>query len=243
MSQKRRGADYRRLQDAQVGRVRRGDGERSLLITGYAPGGDALKGRPTPGDQKFPFFKDVPDVAGPYALRETENGFGIAPGNLNVLPQVSDPYADEGDQGAYERSPLVDVRGIRQLVLVADYILGDEGTGELSIIPQARLQPVRVTGNELEDEQFRTIGVVDPTIVVPGVVQSYGMRRCYPTELRIAPNYDPANPLIPVPIAPNTSVPVTLAFDVGIYDEFRFMWGELTGATRPTLRARYFLMR
>ena len=38
-----------------------------------------------------------------------------------------------------------------QVVLVGDYVLGDEGTGELSIIPQARLQPVRVTGNEVEE--------------------------------------------------------------------------------------------
>jgi len=242
MSQNRRPQDFRRLEDAQVTQVRRGEAERSLVVTGYSPGGSAQHALPTPGDQKFPFVKDVPDVMGPLELRNGEVDDTATV--VNALPLVTDPYLVPPDPGAYERSPIIDTRGIRVVTLVLDYFPGDNGQfaglGELSLILQERVQPINPTGTETAESQFRTTGVVDPTLNVPGLVQSYAMQRVYPRELRLAPNFVPGGAAVPVALG--IPVPITLDFDVGRYDEIRFLWGDTVSAV-ASLRARAFLMR
>ena len=242
MSQDRRKPDYRRLADAQVGNVRRDGGGRSIGVVGYSPGGNGLAAKAVPGDQKFPFFKDVPDVEGPIQLRD---GLVTAAAVVtNALPLVTSPYLAEDAVGGYERSPTIDVRGIRVATLVLDYYPGVSGQppaalGELSLIFQHRIDPFNPTGTETAESQFRTTGVVDPTLNVPGIVQSYAMQRVYPRELRLSPSFTAAGD---VATALGTPAPISLDFDVSRYDEIRWLWGDTVSAV-GSLLARAYIMR
>jgi hypothetical protein len=231
MTQDRRFADYRQLEDVDAA-IRRENGQASLTV-GYAPGGGAAT-KAVPGDQKFPYFKDVPDVEGPVWLRDgfiANPGPPLQPITANPLPLVV--TADD-----YETSPVLDVRGIRQVLVFARYWSGLDGdplsgVGVLSVVPQAAFEPSPEVSQE-----WMPIGVVDPVLYTPAIEPGFAFRRVYSTELRYDPGYTPLGPQ-PYLEGPHE---LTLVFDVGPYDVFRLRYGDLVTAS-SSLYARAYRMR
>ena len=241
MTQSRRDADFRQLQDAQVGKVRRADG-RPLVVTGYSPGGDALKARPMPGDQKFPFVKDPPDVTGPFRLTppvdiDTSGAPFVV---LNPIP--GPPFVADQVGAQLQVLGPIDVRGIELITLFLEYYATDPqgaATPELILIPQVLLErppatpPLGVAGPPRSD--FFPIGVVDPTLVTPGTfLPCYARRITYASEL----NIDGAG------AAFTTQGPCqqALIFEVSVYNEIQFLVGD-AGVTDSGLDAFYTLER
>lgn len=230
MSQQRRPADYRSLEEVDVITTRRGENQ-AFVVSGYSPGGSGLAGRPVPGDQKFPFFKDVPDVEGPVFLRD-----GAVSEDLIVV--VTNPLPLATAVSGYDTSPELDVRGIRQVLVFLRYFAAVEmgaGVGVLSLVPQASFLP-----SPSQESEWMTIGVVNPTLNAPAIEPGYAFRHVFSTELRLDPGYtgDPANPQ-PYGRGPYE---LTLAFDVGPYDVFRLRYADVV-ANLSTLYARAYLMR
>ena len=205
MSTSRRNQDYRRIRDAQVAEVRRGSSE-SVEPMGYSPGG-AARSRPIPGDEKFPFFKDVPDVEGPYRLGAITE---IDDGVVNPIPQV----AVAADLSILE---TIDVRGIRLLTCFFEYFPDD---GQLIIVPDGMTYEPEDLDASAGQEQWFPIGVVDPVLTVVGpLLTGGGFRYVYSTELRInGAGLDFSTP-----------IRLTAVFDVAPYREMRLRVGD-TGA-------------
>lgn len=238
MTQDRRLADYRQLEDVDAA-IRRENGQASLTV-GYAPGGGAAP-RAMPGDQKFPFVKDVPDVEGPIWLRDGRISVPDPP----LAPFTTDPLPFVATPADYETSPVLDVRGIRQVLVFLRYWAGLDQEGQasigvLSVVPQAAFEPAPqgATFPAVGDQEWMPLGVVDPALNLPAIAPGYAYRRIYSTELRLDPGYTPAGPQ-PYLVGPHE---LTLAFDVGPYDVFRLRYGDVVAAT-SSLYARAYLMR
>ncbi len=220
MSQDRDELAFRREEDAQQVDIRRDAGE-PIVVGGYVPGrGD--RARPIPGDEQFPYFKDVPALLKPRRLLGPvrESGGAVVP--APNLPLVAIP----ADLLAFE----IDVRGIRAVTLFINY-LGDAGTLEL-VVDGAIELPEQGSGNN-PNVQFFPIGVVDPTLNTAGALLNCGAwREHFATELRMdATAFTPASPCDD-----------TLVFDVNIYSVFRVRVGDLAVATSG-LNLLYVLQR
>jgi hypothetical protein len=231
MSQQRRQADYRNLEEVDVTSTRRDDG-RAFVVSGYSPGSAALGGRAFPGDQKFPFVKDVPDVEGPIDLRD---GYAIVD---EVSVAMVNPLPFAATAFDYETSPEIDVRGIRQVLVFLRYYAGvDEqlaGEGVLSVIPEAAFFPAPAA----TEQQWMPIGVVNPVLNVPAIQPGFAFRHVFSTELRLDPGYTGLAPQ-PYTVGP---FELTLAFDVGPYDVFRLRYADVV-SNASTLYARAYTMR
>jgi hypothetical protein len=203
MSRNRRDQDFRRLGDARAADIRRG-GEGAVEPVGYSPGGGS-RTKAIPGDEKFPFFKDVPDVVGPY--RAIELAELLADVVQNPLPQV----AAEGDLLALDP---IDVRGIRLLTTFVEYY-GDGG--ELILVPDGLTYEPEDGATGTGQELWYPIGVIDPTLTTVGaVLVGGGFRRFYATELRMDGTA----------LTPAAAARATLVFDVAPYREIRFRVGD-----------------
>jgi hypothetical protein len=214
-----RDSDYMLKSDARVRSVRR-DAENAENITtvGYVPGSDQT--RAFPGDEKFPFVKDVPDVTGPTLYRPLDK--------LNP----AEVFAD------YETLPSVDVRGHRAFALFGVYTPGQiqgVGTGLLSLVVEAALEPVTATAPSVQT--WYPIGVVDPTLNAPAIEPGFAYRRFYASEFRLDPwaGFTPPFPL-------SGPIPFTLIYDVSWYRDVRVRCAELSAAA-TSLRLNYMRMR
>jgi len=234
MTQDRRNADFRNLQDAAISRVRRGD-ERPPDAMGYSPGGDALRAKAVPGDQKFPFFKDVPDVEGPFRLTSAvKTDGGKPPVVANPIPTA--PFASPDWRAALASTELIDVRGVRLLNLVVLYYPSSQNVvGDLILIPDAVFAtPPEAAPGALSPTP---IGVVDPTLTTPGTFpQGFARRRTYASEFNFSAG---------AVLALDTDGPATetLVFDVAPYNEIRFYYGEGTPGGISGLELYFLLER
>jgi hypothetical protein len=251
MSGERRDEDFSTIEDARVRRVRRDGGQDDQGVTtiGYVPG--SQRAQPFPGDDKFPFVKDVTDIEGPKFCRD--GAVALDPGNpptiVNPLPQVTDPFLPAGTPGAYEISPEFDVRPYRQLMFVFSYFPGPSAPGPdpvlaaglLSIVPEVQVMPF--TPQQAPNlSPWQPIGVVNPVLELPAVVPGFGYRRVYSTELRFDGAFTGPPPAVPQPVPYGIGRPLTLAFDVSAYRDLRIKYGDLI-TDSSTLAARVFLQR
>jgi len=214
-----RDSDYMLKSEARVRSVRR-DAENAENVTtvGYTPGSDQT--RAFPGDEKFPFVKDVPDVTGPTLYRKSIESIGDEGLNLiNPLPSAS-------SLTSYETLSAVDVRGHRAFALFGIYFPAvdqqtETGLGLLNIIAEASLEPIEASSSSTV---WYPIGVVDPVLNAPAIAPGYAYRRFFASEFRLDPwaGYVP-----PAPFPPSGPVPFTLVFDVSWYREIRIRCAEL----------------
>lgn len=227
-----RDSDYMLKSDARVRSVRR-DAENAENITtvGYVPGSDQT--RAFPGDEKFPFVKDVPDVTGPTLYRKS---IGLSGG----LPTLGNPLPLASSSLLFETLPEVDVRGHRAFALFGVYWPKTDqqagGSGTLSLICEASLAPLEATG--LQDNVWYPIGVVDPTLNVPAIDPGYAYRRFYSSEFRLDP-FVGLNPPFPNLVAP---LLFTLVFDVSWYRDVRVRCADLV-TDGAYLQLNYMRMR
>jgi hypothetical protein len=231
----RRDADYSRSEDAQVRAVRRdAEDDQPIQVAGYVPGTD--RARAFPGDEKFPFVKDVPDVTGPDEYRKSV-----------VKASLVNPLPFAATLGDYETLPEIDIRGSRGLVLMGIYVPGSDlqlgGQGLLSVICEASLEPFAPTTPSLLGEVWVPIGVVDPTLRTPAIQPGFAYRNFFSSEFRLDPWVGYVAP--PFPTVP--AVVFTLVFDVSWYRKVRFRVAELApGQQLPVLTyldLRYFRQR
>lgn len=227
-----RDSDYMLKSDARVRSVRRdAENAENLTTVGYVPGSDQT--RAFPGDEKFPFVKDVPDVTGPTLYRKS---FGLSGG----LPTLGNPLPLATGVFDYETLPEVDVRGHRAFALFGVYWpKTDEqagGSGLLSLICEASLAPLEATGPSTD--VFFPIGVVDPTLNLPAIEPGYAYRNFFSSEFRL-------NPFLGLnPPFPNLGVPrqFTLIFDVSWYRDVRVRCADLA-TDGAYLQLNYMRMR
>jgi hypothetical protein len=214
-----RDSDYMLQGDARTRAIRRdSEDDENLQPVAYVPGSD--KARAFPGDEKFPFVKDVPDVTGPTLYRPLDK--------LNP----AEVFAD------YETLPSVDVRGHRAFALFGVYTPGQiqgVGTGLLSLVVEAALEPVTATAPSVQT--WYPIGVVDPTLNAPAIEPGFAYRRFYASEFRLDPwaGFTPPFPL-------SGPIPFTLIYDVSWYRDVRVRCAELSAAA-TSLRLNYMRMR
>ncbi len=212
MSQGRRARDFSKRRDAQVRELRRGDGV-PTVVAGYLPGGGG-RPRPHPGDEKFPFVKDVPDVEGPVRYIEPA---------LFTDDTIDNPIPLVGAQADYLTLAAIDTGGIRLLTLFIEYFPGTIAS-ILSILPQGEL-------DDDSDEWF-PFGVVDGAIVASTTVDCGGARKTFATELQ----FDAAGIVVPA------SCREALVFDVSTHRDVRFLVGDTVSALSG-LNLHYTLMR
>jgi hypothetical protein len=229
----RSNADYTRLTEATARAVRRdAEDDQPVQVVGYVPGTD--RARAFPGDEKFPFVKDVPDVTGPDEYRKSK----INSKNLN------NPIPLTVDLSGYEVLPEIDIRGSCGLVLMGTYYpnfiqqqqIG--GQGLLTLICEAVLGPQPPPTTAVGDELWKPIGVVNPTLVTPAIAPGYAYRKFYSSEFRLDPwdGYPPP----PFPFSP--PVEFTLVFDVSWYRKVRFKVADLV-TDNAYLDLSYFRQR
>lgn len=243
----RRDEAFLRLDEVESRSVRRDGGDDAPITQmGYSPG--SQQARAIPGDAKFPFFKDPPDVSGPFEYR-TSDVIPPAKTLTNPLPFVGG-FGFGSPLDIYQNGPAIDVRGISQLAAVLTYLPGTitmqevtTGVGILSIIAEHALQPFEASS--VDEPYWVPIGVVNPILHTPAVVPGYAYRDIFSSEFRWQPFAGLVNPL---PI--NTPLRQTLVFDVSSYQQFRFRFadlaaggGELQNNTPAYLWASYYLMR
>ena len=155
----RRNTSYQNLEDdAQVANTRRGQGERSIVTTGYVPGGPAEAAKPIPGDQKFPFFKDVSDVGPTIRLFEPAKFTGLVVDN-----PIPGPVDGDTDLDTFAVSQEIDVRGIATIITVQQYFPEDVAAAgsRLIILPQFQIALPESPGAN-PTSLWVPVGVVDP---------------------------------------------------------------------------------
>lgn len=224
-----RDSDYMLQGDARVRSVRRdGEDDENLQPIAYVPGSD--KARAFPGDEKFPFVKDVPDVTGPTLYRKS---FSIVEG-VQVL---SDPLPLATTLADYQILDPVDVRGHRAFALFGIYWpkAAQTGFGTLSLVVEAALSPLESTGPSTP--VWFPIGVVDPTLNVPAIEPGFAYRNFFSSEFRL----DPWAGLQP-PFAPVAERYFTLIFDVSWYRDVRVRCADLV-TDAAYLQLSYMRMR
>lgn len=197
-------APFRRL------RTRAPDG----IGVAYSPENDE-RARAWPGDAKFPFAMQPPDVEAPQVYRDRD-----VAGPLPLVVLGTGPV----DLAAnYEVLPELDVRGSRLLVMYVTY--APSGASALSLVPQAGLQ-------HKGSAEWYSVGVVDPTLDVMTSVQpiNYGFRNMVLSELRVPSSGagDVAN--------------VVASFDVSSFATFRLLVGD-TAVADATLGLAVARMR
>ncbi len=208
MTNRRRRRDYTQNSDLGVDRLRRGQDEDPNILTAYKPAGG--RARSIPGDERFPYFKDIPDTLEPvrYLPIVELDGQNVV---QNPIPQVP-PEAD------FLNGPVIDVSGYRLLTLFLEYF-GDGG--QLVLVPEARIDlPEDSTAND-PNQQFFPISVIDPTInpaapVNTPIITCGGVRFAFATELRIDGTA----------LTPAASCRQIWVFDVNTYLDFRFRIGD-----------------
>lgn len=226
---RRSAADYSSLDDAQVRSVRRdAEDDEQISTIGYVPG--SQRARAFPGDDKFPFVKDVPDVVGPLEYRKSFVGTGPT----NPLPLAT-------SVSQYDTGAAIDVRGQRTLVLMGAYLSGvslaGAAEGLLSVVCEASLAPFTPSQTFGTLDVWFPIGVVDPTLTTPAIEPGFAYRRFYSSEFRF-------DPLInqPAPHVGPVSSLWTLVFDVSGYRQIRFRTADLVSAA-AFLDLRYYFQR
>lgn len=226
-----RDSDYMLKSEARVRSVRRdAESDENLTTVGYVPGSDQT--RAFPGDEKFPFVKDVPDVTGPTLYRKSIDFTGGFSNLINPLPLASATYD-------YETLAEVDVRGHRAFALFGVYWPAAEqgvGSGTLSLITEASLEPLEATGPNFPI--YFPIGVVDPQLNVPAIEPGYAYRNFYSSEFRLDPwvGYQPPFPQV----GPRQ---FTLIFDVSWYRDVRVRCADLVVDKGTFLQLSYMRMR
>lgn len=202
--------DYLTEAEAAEAEVRRGSDD-NFVVSGYS----ALdgKGLPVPGDRKFPFVKDPPDVE--RAVQYLENVQFTGEGNVqNPIPLVAAP-------GDYAIGDPIDVGGRRLLMLWIEYYRA--GSGVLSLVPEG----------SIDEAGFYPIGLVDSALTTPSILPAGAWRETHPTELRLGTG---------ATTSPTVPVRQTLVFDVGVYKNFRFRYGDVASGASG-LNLYYTLMR
>jgi hypothetical protein len=214
-----RDSDYMLQGDARTRAIRRdSEDDENLQPVAYVPGSD--KARAFPGDEKFPFVKDVPDVTGPIPYRQ-----------LDSLP-VATSLAD------YQILEAVDVRGHRAFALFGSYFvsLDEQGAGSvLSLVVEAALTPLESTGSAAP--VWFPIGVVDPTLNTPAIEPGFAYRNFFASEFRLDPWINITPPFIP----PQEPRNFTLIFDVSWYRDLRVRCADLVAPSG--LQLSYMRMR
>lgn len=213
MSQNRRGRDIATRADEAVRGLRRGNGTPNI-VGGYlvSPSGRA---QANPGDEKFPYIKDPPDIEGPVRY--------ITPTQLNGEGGVDNPIPLVAVFDDFLILDLIDVAETRILTLFQAYYPG-AADASLSIVPE--VQRDDNTGD------WYSAGVVDGTITASTFVPGGGVRTTYATELA-----SPAAGLT----SPD-SIKKALSFDVGDHRTFRLRVGDTVSAFSG-LDLFYSLMR
>lgn len=209
MTTNRRRVDHVREQDAAIDNLR-ASGEGTPDVIGYKPGSE--KARSWPGDDRFPFVKDPPDLLGPYRY--------IAP--AQVLPSsVSNPIpfidADAANLLALDD---IDVSGWRLLRLDITYYQADP-TGRLLLIIDGRREATE--GGDPQNPVLTTVpvGVLDNTLLTQNLLPGGNRRRVHASELVIdIPAGTLANPIT-----------TSLTFGVEEHRTVRFRVGDLVVAT------------
>lgn len=206
MSQNRRPRGYSRVRDAMIRDLRRVDGTPSV-VAGYLPG-NAGRPKPHPGDEKFPFVKDPPDIEGP--TRYIEAVELSQEGNvLNPIPLVAD-FAD------YLVLDQIDVGGWRLLTFFIEFFPDDatDPDGVLSIIPEQTLGDT--------DEWF-PVGFVDG-VVTPSTITGLcaASRESFAMDIRF--NETESG------VAQPSACRETLDFDVTTKHNMRLRVGDVASA-------------
>lgn len=208
MTNRRRLRDHVQNADLAIDRLRQGDGTQST-VTAYKP----LGGRPkaVPGDERFPFFKDVSDILEPVRYLE--------PVELDGNNVVQNPLPVIADQSDFLNGPVVDVAGYR---LVTFYLQYFADNGSLIVVPEARIDLPEASASNNVSTEFFPIGVIDPSLTVvspPVILPCGGSRHMYATELRMdglgMPTTDPCK--------------LSVVFDVAPYLDFRLRVGVTAG--------------
>jgi hypothetical protein len=212
MSQDRRDRDFSDLRDVDVRGLRRDTA--NPAVVGYSP---SSGGRPKvwPGDEKFPFIKDPPDIEGPIQYK--------TPTTFSIEATVSNPIPLVTELDDYLVLDLVDVKAWRLFTLYMTYFPGNGDTGVLSLVPRA----------EREDNSgdMYPVGVVDGTLTATALIPGGGRRATYATELSTAA----------AGISAPASIKKTLVFDVSTFSKFQILAGdEVEGSG---LNLFYTLMR
>lgn len=224
----RRDADYTLTGDAQARAVRRdAEDDQPVKPIAYVPG--SQRARAFPGDDKFPFVKDVSDVTGPDEYRKSIQGGSFT----NPLPLAS-------DLTGYETLGEVDVRGHRAFCLFGLYTPAfaqqGGGTGLLSLICEASFAPFAPTSYTFDT--WVPIGVVNPVLNTPAIAPGYAYREFHSSEFRLNPWTGYQQP--PYPNAGTVSF--TLVFDVSWYRKVRIRCADLV-SDAAYLDLRFFRQR
>lgn len=212
---------YTREADARVRDIRRGPGQSAGLM-GYQPGG-AQGPRPFPGDVRFPYVMQPPDLDETTFYKEGE------------LPLVQVATVDTVSSLAV--LPSIDVRGWRSLALHIDvdaepstFLAGYQA----AIVPQASytveaVQPLPNKPVPFEDT-WRCVGVLDATLHTGGSLSSltpplplmpllFALRNAHMTQINLPVGIQAVASQPPLPFA------TTLVFDVSPYARYRFLAG------------------
>lgn len=220
---------------AAVQRVRRESGDADAAVIAYQDPGSGAQ--TFPGDSKFPFVKDPPDVERLVRLRRSYDP---------DTQQTSNPIPTTTVLADFEASSPIDTTGFRELRLILGYFPQAVTVAQLSLIPEARIFDSNVPqASAAVADNFAPIGVVEPCLFVTdtttgdvSIADGYAFRRFYQTELRFNPflNRD-------APVAFTEPATLMLVFDVRTYRGFRFRFAELEGGVTSFLDLSYVLMR
>ena len=170
---------------------------------------NGAKTQPLQGDSNFPFIKDPPQTFEPQVY----------------MPSTTIETAASVDD--YALGPIIDVRGIRELVLYLELTLSSADPippnpaldGTLSLLPEALFQS--------DDETWEVwpVGLTDLTLAEDGVpANGYSERNVFQTELL----WDPGAGVSPVPTL-NGTFRLVLPFDVTAFLNYRWRFGCVSG--------------
>jgi len=187
MTQNRNQLTFRRAEEAQVTALRQ-ETDTVPIPMGYVPSNAAVP-RAVTGDEKFAYFKDVPDLSVPYRYAGPVR-VGLADAQLQILPAPNVPFANYSptpDLGAFTELPIIDVRGIRALAFYVEFLTDG---GMLEFIVDARIDP---PGAGVQPQWF-PLDVIDPSLSTsttggptdpPPFLLGGAVRQLYAAEQRI----------------------------------------------------------